>query len=96
MSTQSQPTPEERRREAVARIHRRRRFYRHLLAYALVNVFLIVIWVVSGDGFFWPIFVLFGWGIGLAFNALDVFCPGKPSEKRIREEMDRMSRRPGP
>jgi hypothetical protein len=33
---------------------------------------------------------MFGWGIGLVFNAWDVYAPA-PSEDRIRREMNRMS-----
>jgi hypothetical protein len=45
----------------------------------------------GGDGaaFFWPIFPLLGWGIGVAFNAWDVDRP-PISEDRIRREMDRL------
>jgi len=48
-----------------------------------------VIWAVTSSGFFWPIFPLFGWGIGLAFHVWGVLSP--PTEERIRAEMDRLS-----
>ena len=41
------------------------------------------------EPFFWPIFPLLGWGIGVAFNAWDVYRP-PISEDRIRREMDRL------
>ena len=43
-----------------------RGFAEHLATYLAVNAFLIVIWIASGGGFFWPIFVIGGWGIGVA------------------------------
>ncbi len=52
------------RGQALARIKKKREFAEHLVAYVLVNVLLIAIWAVTGAGFFWPIFVLLGWGIG--------------------------------
>jgi 2TM domain len=55
----------------------------------LVNACLVGIWAVTGAAFFWPIFPLLGWGIGVAFNAWDVYRP-PISEDRIRREMDRL------
>jgi len=34
-------------------------------AYLAVNLLLIVIWAATGAGYFWPIWPLLGWGIGL-------------------------------
>jgi hypothetical protein len=41
----------------------------HLAAYAVVNATFVVIWAVTGAGFFWPIWPIAGWGVGLALNA---------------------------
>jgi hypothetical protein len=43
-------------------------------------------------GFFWPIFPLVGWGIGVVMNAWDVFRPEEFDEPKIRREMDRLQR----
>lgn len=82
------------RRRAEKRLKGKRDLGAHLLAYVLVNGFLVVIWwMTSGDdGFFWPIFPILGWGIGVAFNVWDVYSP-EPSEDKIRAEMDRLRRR---
>jgi class 3 adenylate cyclase len=40
-------------------------FKAHLTVYALVNVLLIGIWAASGGGYFWPIWPILGWGIGV-------------------------------
>ena len=34
-------------------------------AFLAVNLVLIVIWAATGAGYFWPIWPLLGWGIGL-------------------------------
>jgi len=80
------------REMALARIERKQEFYGHLLAYVLVNAMLIGIWAVSGAGFFWPIFPLLGWGIGIAFHAWDTFRRGEPSEDKIEREMEHLRR----
>ena len=33
--------------------------------FVLVNLMLIVIWAATGAGYFWPIWPLLGWGLGL-------------------------------
>jgi hypothetical protein len=47
-------------------------FKRHLFTYAVINIFLWLMWgftgMKSGSYVPWPVFVTFGWGIGLAFN----------------------------
>jgi hypothetical protein len=78
------------RDRAIARLKQKRDFGAHLLAYLLVNAFLIAIWAATEAGFFWPVFPLFGWGIGVAFNAWEVYWRKPPSEDRIRQEMARL------
>jgi 2TM domain len=82
---------QELRNRAIAQLKKRRDFGAHLLAYVLVNAFLVGIWAFTGAGFFWPVFPLFGWGIGVVFNARDVYWQTPPSEDRIRREMERMT-----
>jgi 2TM domain len=80
------------RGQAVERLKKKRDFRAHLLMYFLVNAFLVVIWAVSNDGneFFWPIFVIVGWGIGVVANAWDVYGRKPITEDEIRREQDRL------
>lgn len=82
---------EERRQEAIKAIKKKRDFKGHVVAYVIVNVFLVVVWYFTGAGYFWPIWVMGGWGIGLAFNAWDVYGRGSGaiSEAEIQREIDR-------
>jgi class 3 adenylate cyclase len=41
----------------------------HVTIYVVVNVMLIAIWAASGGGYFWPIWSMLGWGIGLGGHA---------------------------
>jgi hypothetical protein len=85
-------TEEELREAAVQRLNKRREFGRHVVAYIVVNAALIMIWYFTGHGYFWPAWVLGGWGIGLALNAWDVYGRRPISEEEIRREMDRQRR----
>ena len=80
---------EQLRERAVERLKKRSEFWAHLAAYVLINALIVVVWFAVGGGFFWPVFPLAGWGIGLFFHAWDTFR--RPySEDRIRREMDRL------
>ena len=78
------------RERAIKRLKKRHDFHGHLLVYALVNSFIVVIWAVTNAGFFWPIFPIVGWGIGVAMNAWDVYGRDDLDEDRIGREMDRL------
>ncbi len=77
------------RQRAVKRLEDRRGLMAHSLAYVSVNLLLVAIWWVTGAGFFWPVFPIFGWGIGLAFHAWDVLWPAA-GERQIQAEMERL------
>lgn len=79
------------RARAVAQLRERRDFYIHLTIYLAVNAMLIVVWIWNDPReFFWPVFPLVGWGIGIAVHAFTVFRGDQFSEDRIRRQMDRL------
>jgi hypothetical protein len=81
------------RERAIRRLKKRRDFSGHLLVYALVNTFLVVIWALTDvHGFFWPVFPMVGWGIGVVMNAWDVFRDEEFGEEQIRREIERLRR----
>jgi hypothetical protein len=82
---------EQLREVAKARLIKRREFIAHLFAYVLVNAFVIAIWVITGSGFFWPVFPILGWGIGLFFHGWETFS-APLSEARIDREVARLRR----
>ena len=83
-------TESELREAAIRSLRKKRDFRTHLLAYFLVNGLLIVIWAVTGAGFFWPLFPLAGWGIAVAFNAWDVYGRRPITEEDIQREQARL------
>ncbi len=85
-------TPEEEaqlRERALKHLKAKRDLKGHVLAYVTVNLLLVAIWFAAGGGFFWPVFIIFGWGIGLAFNIYDVVSP-EPGPDQVHAEMERM------
>jgi class 3 adenylate cyclase len=58
----------------------------HATIYALVNVMLIAIWAASGGGYFWPIWPILGWGIGLGCHAAPLLA-GAGTRRAPREVM---------
>lgn len=57
------------------------------MVFVLVNGFPVLIWAMtSGHGFFWPIFPMAGWGIGLVMNAWDVYRREGFTEEEITKE----------
>jgi class 3 adenylate cyclase len=53
----------------------------HAAVYVAVNLFLIAVWAVTGAGYFWPIWSILGWGVGLACHAAPVLA-GVGSRRR--------------
>jgi hypothetical protein len=81
------------RGRALGRLKKKADFRVHLLIYVLVNGMFVLIWAMTGSSFFWPAFILAGWGIGLVANAVDAYVVDTPTEKQIAEEMERLRRR---
>jgi 2TM domain len=80
------------RDRAVKQLKKQRDFHGHLLVYLLVNAFLVAIWAITGHGFFWPVFPIVGWGIGVVMNAWDVYGRREISEEDIQREMERLNK----
>ncbi|MCV2393660.1 2TM domain-containing protein [Actinotalea sp. M2MS4P-6] len=93
MSTNPMPGPQdydEARKLAFERVKARRDFVAHLVTYLVVNAFLVVVWyVTNSDGYFWPIWVIAGWGVGLALNAWSVYGRRAITEEDVDREMRR-------
>jgi 2TM domain len=94
MQTYPTDAPDDLRQLAVTRLRKKRELQAHVLAYVMVNLFLNAIWLLTmPGGFYWPVFPLLGWGIGLAFHIWDVYGPAQPTEEQIEREMHRLSPR---
>ena len=80
---------------AVNRLEAREDFKRHLTAYVLMSGMFVAVWFFSGVGYFWPIWPMLGWGIGLAFHAMSL-RNHQVSEEQIAAEAAKLSSSPTP
>ncbi len=70
---------------------KRANFKWSLLSYLLVNAFLVVVWVLGDRTYFWPIWCILGWGLGIAiqyfsaYHKTGVFSAEKEYEKLKKE-----------
>lgn len=91
MSELERPPEDTLRDRAITVLKKRRDFHAHLLVYVLFNAGLVVVWATATPtAFFWPIFPLAFWGIGVVMNAWDVYVSGDFSEDRIQRQMHRL------
>lgn len=72
---------------ARARVEKKRKFRADLVAYVVINAFLVGIWAFGDRGYFWPGWVLAAWGVGLILTAWDVFYRHEITEADIQREM---------
>ncbi len=75
---------------------KRAAFRRHLISYFIINAFLWAIWWLTigryGDrrGIPWPVWVMLGWGIALAFSYFNAY--GDSKKRMIEKEYDRLKK----
>ena len=72
---------------AQARIVRKRKLRADVVAYAVINVFLIGVWAVTGFGYFWPGWVLAGWGVLLLLDAWNVLYRRPITDEDLDREL---------
>ncbi|MEQ8675953.1 MAG: protein kinase [Aggregatilineales bacterium] len=78
-------SPEERiRKQVEKRIEERNGLLTHFAAYVMVNLMMWGIYLFSGGGFPWPMFVTLGWGIGMFAHYMDYRT--KYGAGRVRRE----------
>lgn len=91
-------TEEERYNIAKKRVQEVKGFYGNLTAYIVVNLFLMIVNLLTSPEHLWFYWPMLGWGIGVLFHGLRVFnrVPflGKEwEERKIKEFMEEEVRR---
>ena len=78
------------RAQTRKRLQDRRDFTSHVVAYIVVNAFLVAVWAITDyGGYFWPVWVIAGWGVGLLLHAYETFFHRPVSEADVDAELRR-------
>lgn len=72
---------------ARKRIERKRKLRGDFVAYVVINAFLVGVWAATGFGYFWPGWVLAGWGVLLLLDAWSVYYRKPLTEEDIDREL---------
>lgn len=84
---------DERYLKAKRKVENLKEFYRHLTVYLLVNIFIFAINLYNFQGYWWFVYPLGGWGIGLIIHGLSIFVDGRSKsnweEKMINKYMEK-------
>jgi fatty acid desaturase len=85
-----QPAEDSVRASARKRVEKRRNLQGGLVAYVVVNAFLVAVWAMTGGGYFWPAWIIAGWGVGMLLGLWD-YLRGPVTETDIDDELRRRS-----
>lgn len=80
---------QDRRAAAIKRLHAKRGFQIHAAAYVVGSLAMLGIWALTDTPYFWPVWPIGGWAIGLFFHGWGIYGIKPLSEDAIRREMER-------
>ncbi len=78
--------------DARKRVTARRDFGSHLVAYLVINGGFVLIWALTGAGYFWPAWLIGLWSIGLVMHAWDAFARRPVTDSDVEAELERAHR----
>jgi hypothetical protein len=88
---QAESTVDTARASARKHIEKRRNLQGGLVAYVVINAFLVAVWAMTGAGYFWPVWVIAPWGVGMLLGLWD-YLRGPVTEADVDDELRRMRR----
>lgn len=64
-----------------------------LTPWAVFAVFFVIVWAVTGGGYFWPVFPILGWGIGVTVSGIQAYSrpatlPGEENQRTMLPPSD--------
>ncbi len=72
---------------ARKRVEKKRKFRGDLVAYVVINAFLIGAWAATDFGYFWPGWVLAAWGVFLLLDTWNIYFRHPITEDQIEREL---------
>jgi len=88
---EAETTNDSTRALARKRVEKRRGLQGGFVAYVVINAFLVAVWAMTGAGYFWPAWVMAGWGVGMLLGLWD-YLRGPVTDADIEDELRRMRR----
>ena len=79
------------REQEARRIRRHRAFGLHVAVWAATNIFLIVVWALTGAGYPWFLFPLFGWAIGVVAHGVAAYGLADVNDIVLQREQQRIA-----
>jgi hypothetical protein len=86
----AEETIDPRRELAIKRLQEKNAFWMHAVSYVVVNAMIVVVWLATGAGFFWPVFILALWGLGLVIHGYNAYRGNVYTEAQVQREMARL------
>lgn len=78
---------------ARKRVEAKQKFRGDVVAYVVINLFLVGVWAATGAAYFWPGWVLGGWAMLLVLDAWKLFVRQPITDDDIERELARSRRR---
>lgn len=73
--------------QTATQLQRWRDFQAHAGAYLMINTVFVLIWARNRRGFFWPVYPLVGWGLGLSFQHFSAVLRGQITDEDVRRKL---------
>jgi hypothetical protein len=61
-----------------------------LLTYIVINIFFIILWFLGDSSYFWPIWCMLGWGIGLVFQYFNAYHRSSKGVFSVDKEYEKL------
>lgn len=84
-----QQTSDRTREEARKRVTAKRDLATHAVVYVVVNGLVVIVWLFTGRGYFWPAWMMAAWGAGLILQTWDVMWRRPVTEADVDAELRR-------
>lgn len=75
------------RTAAIARLNAKRHLAYKAGSFAVLTVFFVAIWAISGAGYFWPAWIMLGFAFALAGELWSFYGRKRITEDDIQREM---------
>ncbi|MBD2569140.1 2TM domain-containing protein [Anabaena lutea] len=63
----------EMKKQQISNAQKRREFKSHLISFIVINGFLILLNLFTSPSYFWAIYPILGWGLGLLLHAIKTY-----------------------